>query len=59
MNADPYAWPTPSAESLRTQLLATRKADDAERFARLLNRRPELAPISLAAQVRDAIGGNA
>lgn len=54
-----YDWPAPTADTLRTQLLATRKADEAERFARLLNRRPELAPISLAAQVRDAIGGNA
>lgn len=52
--ADPHMWPTPSAESLRAQLLATRKADEAVRFARLLNRRPELAAISLAADVRAA-----
>lgn len=54
-----FDWPAPTADTLRAGLLATRKADEAERFARLLNRRPELAPISLAAQVRDAIGGNA
>lgn len=28
MNADPHMWPTPSAESLRAGLLATRKADE-------------------------------
>lgn len=49
-----YAWPAPTAETLRAGLLATRKADDAERFAALLARRPELAAISLAAEVRSA-----
>ena len=31
-----FDWPAPTADTLRAGLLATRKADDAERFARLL-----------------------
>ena len=59
MTADPHSWPAPTADTIRDGLLATTKADDADRFARLLVDRPELAPISLAAKVREAIGGNA
>ena len=32
-----FDWPAPTADTLRAGLLATGKADDAERFARLLN----------------------
>jgi hypothetical protein len=53
MTTDPHAWPAPTADTLRAGLLATSKADDADRFARLLARRPELAAISLAAEVRE------
>jgi hypothetical protein len=31
-----YDWPAPTADTIRAGLLATRKADEAERFARLL-----------------------
>lgn len=36
MSADDYAWPAITADLLRAQLDATRKADEAERMGRLL-----------------------
>lgn len=48
-----------TAAELIADSKAQTAADQAERFARLLGKRPELADISLAAKVREGMAGAA